>query len=98
MVLCGKCGLFKKYENDDNFEGICVWFDLKIPSGEAYTKRECEDYVNWLPDVSIVKLKIEKTKIYDSYQNSRQARFVSICSLIISIIAISISVWANFWR
>ncbi|MFC1852615.1 hypothetical protein ACFL27_20650 [candidate division CSSED10-310 bacterium] len=38
MALCGKCGLFFKLEEEEH-DGLCVWYDVKIPAGEAYAKR-----------------------------------------------------------
>ena len=101
MARCGKCGLFLKFDEQEQDDGLCVWLDMPIPAGEAFDNRDCNDYVYWVKDFSIldqVRLKMDKVRLFDSYQSAKKARFYSVCSLIISIIALSITVWSNFWR
>lgn len=101
MTRCGRCGLFLKYPNDEQNDGICLWHDLLVPREEAYEHRECPDFMNWIKDMPItdqLRIKVEKAKLHDNYRLIQQSRFASLCSLVISLIALAISIATDFYR
>jgi hypothetical protein len=98
MSRCGRCGLFLKYEANETNDGICLWFDLPIPAGSAYTGRKCIDFMNWIEGVPIheqLRIKLDKMMLLDVHTQSNLTKFYAFASLLISLIALGITIWQS---
>lgn len=101
MPRCGRCGLFLKYDHNETNDGLCLWFDVPIPAGTAFDSRKCADFMNWIEGLPIheqLRIKLEKAMLLDVHTQSNLTKFYAFASLLISLIALAISIWQSLYK
>jgi hypothetical protein len=92
MVRCGNCGLFSAYPDPKGqSEGVCTYYQIVLSRDDTWKKRECDDFIIKLPEVSTLdhfSLKVTRDGLGDAYKEAKRARKLSNVALVLSVVSL----------
>ena len=91
MARCGRCGLWAqppKDHREQKYAGTCLWYQKRLEPEFEYEDRDCNDYVERVPDHSAAwhfDYKVKRAKIGDAYESAKKSDKRSKIAIVISI-------------
>jgi hypothetical protein len=96
---CGRCGLWNNYPKDyheQKWEGVCLWYQIRLRTEDVWEARLCEDFIEKIPGITPMEhldYKIKRDQLGDSYKAARRGKYISYISLALSLIGISLALY-----
>ena len=95
MARCGRCGLWNKQPDEhkeQKWAGRCLWFGHSLHKDEVWDQRECDDFIERIPELDPIehfehKIKLENLKA--AYDTALRSKRVAYAGLTLSIAALT---------
>tara|TARA_B100001123_G_scaffold235179_3_gene263788 strand:+ start:6086 stop:6388 length:303 start_codon:yes stop_codon:yes gene_type:complete len=91
MARCGRCGLWNKYPDnwhEEKWAGVCLYYQLRLIPEDVFEERDCEDFLEKVPEVSAMEhfnYKLKRDGLGNAYKTSKRAFWFSCVALTVSI-------------
>jgi hypothetical protein len=104
VARCGRCGLWNNYPEghpETKFAGVCVWYQLRLPSHEVYEYRECPDFFEAIPGMSALEhfqYKIQRENLRDAYIIAKRSKVLAYIALAASLFSVLFNAFTFLWE
>jgi len=92
MARCGRCGLFKPYDETSKQAGVCLMYrGLQIPEDALWEHRTCPEYTQKIPDWSPeehFEFEVKRHGVERSWRANRRALVFSFSALVVSVVGL----------
>ena len=104
MARCGRCGMWAEYPHDHHeqkYEGVCMWFQLRLEQDQVWEKRECADFIERIPGMNPMEhfnFKATRDDMGSAHAEAKTARVRANASLAFSgIVAVATAIKEVFF-
>jgi len=98
MARCGRCGLWAKTSpeaKEKKWAGTCLWFQTKLESEFEYDERECEEFIDKIPQYDAAwhfDYKCKRDNLGDVYEAANRNKKRAILAIVISIASLTFNI------